>query len=114
MNSIQFFVLPAAAATWQSWVLSLEKNPVWQLPGAIFAGVMQHMMKVGGFWSCMTCVQNFRDKTDCRRHVEAKHVQLKFKCRNCNYVARTTHALRKHELTRHDATKKYEINLSNV
>jgi hypothetical protein len=47
---------------------------------------------------------NFRDKTDCRRHVEARHLALAFRCRRCNYVAKTSHSLRKHEMTQHVST----------
>ena len=33
-----------------------------------------HMAKINGTWVCTTCSSNFRDRTDCRRHVESRHI----------------------------------------
>lgn len=60
-----------------------------------------HMAKIDGTWRCTTCAgQNFRDKTDLRRHVEAKHCEklLRYKCNLCGYITRTSYYFRKHQL----------------
>ena len=60
-----------------------------------------HMAKIDGTWRCTTCAgQNFRDKTDLRRHVEAKHCAklLRYKCNLCGYITKTSYYFRKHQL----------------
>ena len=59
------------------------------------------MSKVDGKWICVTCDNTaFRDKTDLRRHVEAKHVALtlRYRCNLCGYCAKTSYYFRKHQL----------------
>ena len=61
----------------------------------------EHMSKVDGKWICVTCDNTaFRDKTDLRRHVEAKHVALtlRYRCNLCGYCAKTSYYFRKHQL----------------
>jgi len=59
-----------------------------------------HMAKIDGQWKCVTCVTNFRDKTDLRRHVESRHLPkiVRYRCNLCNWSAKTSHAFRKHQL----------------
>ena len=59
-----------------------------------------HMAKIDGQWNCVTCSTKYRDKTDLRRHVEAKHVAktLRYKCNLCNYSTKTSYYFRKHQL----------------
>ena len=60
-----------------------------------------HMSKIDGIWHCITCNNTkFRDKTDLRRHVEAKHLPatLRYKCNLCGYVTKTSYYFRKHQL----------------
>ena len=58
-----------------------------------------HMAKINGIWVCTTCTSNFRDKTDCRRHVESKHiVGTVYRCSRCpNFTTNTEAKFRKHE-----------------
>ena len=58
----------------------------------------QHMIRIENQWTCSTCVINFRDKTDCRRHVEAKHINnTVYDCPLCPFKCRTEYSFRKHE-----------------
>lgn len=58
----------------------------------------EHMVRIDNQWTCTTCVVNFRDKTDCRRHVEAKHIQSTiYECGLCLFKCRTEYSYRKHE-----------------
>jgi len=57
-----------------------------------------HMAKINGVWVCTTCSSNFRDKTDCRRHVESKHiVGTVYRCPQCAFTTNTEAKFRKHE-----------------
>ena len=61
----------------------------------------QHMTKIDGIWQCITCQHTkFRDKTDLRRHVEAKHLSatFRYKCNLCGYTTKTSYYFRKHQL----------------
>ena len=56
------------------------------------------MLRVDNQWTCSTCVIIFRDKTDCRRHVEAKHINSTvYECPLCPFKCRTEYSFRKHE-----------------
>ncbi len=59
-----------------------------------------HMVRIDGVWRCTTCVQNFRDKTDLRRHVESKHLEknVRYRCNLCDWSTKTTYSFRKHQL----------------
>jgi len=57
-----------------------------------------HMAKIAGVWVCTTCSTNFRDKTDCRRHVESRHITgTVYECPHCNFTTNTEAKFRKHE-----------------
>ena len=57
-----------------------------------------HMAKINGVWVCTTCTSNFRDKTDCRRHVESKHVVgTVYRCTRCEFTTNTEAKFRKHD-----------------
>ena len=57
-----------------------------------------HMAKINGVWVCTTCSSNFRDKTDCRRHVESKHIHTTvYRCPHCAFTTNTEAKFRKHE-----------------
>ena len=63
-----------------------------------FQKLDQHMTRINNQWTCSTCVINFRDKTDCRRHVEAKHINTTiYECPLCPFKCRTEYSFRKHE-----------------
>ena len=56
------------------------------------------MTRIENQWTCSTCMINFRDKTDCRRHVEAKHIDTTiYDCPLCPFKCRTEYSFRKHE-----------------
>lgn len=55
------------------------------------------MIRIENQWTCSTCEINFRDKTDCRRHVEAKHANTVYECPLCPFKCRTEYSFRKHE-----------------
>jgi len=59
-----------------------------------------HMAKIDGVWKCVTCTTKFRDKTDLRRHVEAKHLAktIRYKCNLCDFSTKTSYYFRKHQL----------------
>uniref|UniRef100_A0A0K2T3X1 C2H2-type domain-containing protein n=2 Tax=Lepeophtheirus salmonis TaxID=72036 RepID=A0A0K2T3X1_LEPSM len=60
------------------------------------------MTKVDRFWSCDTCGLQSRDKTDMRRHVEARHIDTNgFPCDQCSYVSKTRYNLVKHVRRKH-------------
>ena len=63
----------------------------------------QHMTRVENQWTCLTCELGFRDKTDCRRHVEAKHISSTiYECPLCPFKCRTEYSFRKHERRQHE------------
>ena len=61
--------------------------------------MVQHMTKIDGIWHCSTCLTKFRDKTDLRRHVEAKHLSnVLYRCNLCSFSTKTSYYFRKHQL----------------
>lgn len=67
-----------------------------------------HMEKVDGTWRCIPCMTNFRDRTDCRRHVEAKHLANSYTCDLCGHKASTKYYFRKHQLQHQNIEKQLE------
>ena len=45
-------------------------------------------------WFCRSCDVDFRDKTDCKRHIESKHIHCEFVCPLCHksHKSRQTYA----------------------
>lgn len=61
-------------------------------------------------YSCLACGMHFRDKCDITRHVEGKHVDLKFDCPYCKSTLGSRHTLKTHIRKKH---KDIHVNLSS-
>ena len=73
-----------------------------------------HMAKIAGVWVCTTCSINFRDKTDCRRHVEGKHITTTiYACPTCDFTTNTEVKFRRHEMN-HEQNMVYMATLAEA
>ena len=59
------------------------------------------MQKISGKWTCMTCNSECRDKTDLRRHIEAKHINAEVICPVCFNHYKTRESFAKHMVKMH-------------
>ena len=56
-------------------------------------------------WTCIECGKDFRDKTDTRRHIEAKHTDHSFRCPFCPMKLGTRDSLRRHIRRLHESAE---------
>ena len=59
------------------------------------------MQKISGKWTCLTCNLESRDKTDLRRHIEAKHINAEVICPVCFSHYKTRESFAKHMTKMH-------------
>ncbi len=63
--------------------------------------MMRKMDDGSGRWRCVPCSAECRDKTDCRRHVESKHVHADVICPICFNSYKTRDTFARHMLKMH-------------